>query len=47
LAHRPLRPGRRRALDKGNPIDALIHQIEKLKATVRARIERLLKVFKR
>ncbi len=57
-AHRPdagsgvnwriaLGPGKRRALDKGNEIDALVDQIEKLKASVRAKVEHPFRVIKR
>jgi IS5 family transposase len=42
-----LGPGRRRALDKGNQIDALIDQVEKLKASVRAKVEHPFRVIKR
>ncbi len=42
-----LRPGRRRALDKDNQIDALIDQVEKLKASVRAKFEHPFRVMKR
>ena len=41
-----LRPGQRRALDKGNPIDVLIDQVEKLKASVRAKVEHPFRVIK-
>ena len=34
--HIAMRPGKRKALDKGNEIDALIDKVEKLKASVRA-----------
>lgn len=33
-----MRPGLRRALDKDNPIGALTHKVEKLKASVRAEV---------
>ena len=41
------RPGKRRALDKGNPIEALTDTIEKLKASVRAKVEHPFRVIKR
>lgn len=35
-----MRPGKRRELDKKkNPIDALIEKVEKLKASIRAKVE--------
>jgi transposase, IS5 family len=42
-----MRPGQRRALDKTNEIDALVDQIEKLKASVRAKVEHPFRVIKR
>ncbi len=42
-----LRPGKRRALDKSNSIKALTDQIEKLKASVRAKVEHPFRVIKR
>ena len=42
-----MRPGKRRALDKGNPIEALTDTIEKLKASVRAKVEHPFRVIKR
>ena len=42
-----MRPGKRRALDKDNEIDALIDKIEKLKAGVRAKVEHPFRVIKR
>jgi IS5 family transposase len=42
-----MRPGKRRALDKSNPIEALTDQIEKLKASVRAKVEHPFRVIKR
>ena len=36
-----MRPGKRKALDKqNNAIDALIDQMEKLKASIRAKVDR-------
>lgn len=42
-----LRPGKRRALDNGNEIDMLVDQIEKLKASVHAKVEHPFRVIKR
>ena len=42
-----MRPGKRRALNKGNQADALIDQAEKLKASVRAKVEHPFRVLKR
>lgn len=41
-----MRPGQRRALDKNDEIDALIDQIEKLKARVRAKVKDPFRVIK-
>jgi transposase, IS5 family len=45
--HIAMRPGKRRALDKDNEIDALTGKIEKLKAGVRAKVEHPFRVIKR
>ena len=45
--HVAMRPGQRRALDKGNGVDALTDQIEQLKASVRAKVEHPFRVIKR
>ena len=43
-----MRPGKRRELDKANdPIDALVDKIEKLKASIRAKVEHPFRVLKR
>jgi IS5 family transposase len=42
-----LRPGKRRAPDKSNPIEALTDQTEKLEASVRAKVEHALRVIRR
>ena len=42
-----MRPGKRRALDKNKEIDALIDQIEKKKASIRAKVEHPFRVIKR
>ena len=46
--HVAMRPGKRKALDKeNNPIDALIDQVEKIKASIRAKVEHPFRVIKR
>ena len=40
-------PGKRRALDKSQPIGALMDKLEKLKASVRAKVEHPFRVIKR
>jgi transposase, IS5 family len=45
--HVAMRPGKRRALDKAKAADALIDQVEKLKAGVRAKVEHPFRVIKR
>lgn len=46
--HVAMRPGKRKALDKeNNAIDALIDQVEKLKASIRAKVEHPFRVIKR
>jgi transposase, IS5 family len=47
LWHVAMRPGKRKALDKGNAADALIDAAEKLKAGVRAKVEHPFRVIKR
>jgi IS5 family transposase len=42
-----MRPGKRRALDKADVIDALVDKVEKLKASVRAKVEHPFRVVKR
>ena len=42
-----MRPGERRALDKRRAIDALVDKIEKLKASVRAKVEHPFRVIRR
>jgi len=43
-----MRPGKRRELDKANnPIDTLIDKVEKLKASIRAKVEHPFRVIKR
>ena len=45
--HIAMRPGKRKTLDKENEADALIDQAEKLKASVRAKVEHPFRVLKR
>lgn len=45
--HVAMRPGKRRALDKTNPLDAITDQIEMLKASIRAKVEHPFRVIKR
>jgi transposase, IS5 family len=45
--HVAMRPGKRRALDKTKTVDSLIDQLEKLKASVRAKVEHPFRVIKR
>ena len=42
-----MRPGKRRALDKTRKVDALIDQLEALKAGIRAKVEHPFRVIKR
>ena len=46
--HGAMRPGKRKALDKeNNPIDALTDGGEKIKASIRAKVEHPFRVIKR
>ncbi|MBT9486999.1 MAG: IS5 family transposase [Rubrivivax sp.] len=45
--HIAMRPGKRRALDKTLPSNALLDQVEQLKASVRAKVEHPFRVIKR
>ena len=42
-----MRQGKRRALDPAKPLDAIAEKIEKLKASVRAKVEHPFRVLKR
>lgn len=42
-----MRPGKRRQLDLANPRDAIVNEIERLKASVRAKVEHPFRVIKR
>ena len=44
--HVAMRPGLRRALDKDRPVDALIDQFERTKASIRAKVEHPFRVIK-
>ena len=44
--HVALRPGLRRALDKDRPVEALIDQLERTKASIRAKVEHPFRVLK-
>lgn len=45
--HVAMRPGKRKALDKENEADAILDKAEKLKASVRAKVEHPFRVIKR
>ena len=45
--HVAMRPGKRRALDKSKKLDALVEQLEHLKASIRAKVEHPFRVVKR
>jgi IS5 family transposase len=45
--HVAMRPGKRRALDKTKLVDSLIDQVERIKASVRAKVEHPFRVIKR
>ncbi|NLG75112.1 MAG: IS5 family transposase [Xanthomonadaceae bacterium] len=45
--HVAMRPGKRRALDPNDPADAIVDKIERLKASVRAKVEHPFRVIKR
>jgi IS5 family transposase len=45
--HVAMRPGKRRALDKTKQIDKLMDQVERIKASVRAKVEHPFRVIKR
>ena len=44
--HVAMRPGLRRALDEDKPVDALIDQLERTKASIRAKVEHPFRVLK-
>ncbi|MDB0554414.1 IS5 family transposase, partial [Ralstonia solanacearum] len=45
--HVAMKPGKRRALDPSKPLDALIDQVERIKASIRAKVEHPFRVIKR
>ena len=45
--HVAMRPGKRKALNKDNEADAMVHKAEKLKAGIRAKVEHPFRVIKR
>ncbi|MBS0315603.1 MAG: IS5 family transposase [Proteobacteria bacterium] len=45
--HVAMRPGKRRALDKSRPVDKLIDEVERIKASIRAKVEHPFRVIKR
>ena len=45
--HISMRPGKRAALDKRKAVDALIDQVEQIKASIRAKVEHPFRVIKR
>jgi IS5 family transposase len=45
--HTAMRPGKRRALNRGNAADALIDKAEKIKAGIRAKVQHPFRVIKR
>ncbi len=45
--HVAMRPGKRRALDKSRPLDALTDEVERIKASIRAKVEHPFRVVKR
>ena len=45
--HVAMRPGKRRALDKSKPIGAMIDEVERIKASIRAKVEHPFRVIKR
>jgi transposase, IS5 family len=45
--HVAMRPGLRKLLDKANPMDALTEKVERIKASIRAKVEHPFRVIKR
>jgi IS5 family transposase len=45
--HIAMRPGKRKALNKEYAVDAMIDKIEKIKASIRAKVEHPFRVIKR
>ncbi|MCS6811832.1 MAG: IS5 family transposase [Tepidimonas sp.] len=44
--HVAMRPGKRRALDKNSPMGAVLEQLERIKASIRAKVEHPFRVIK-
>ena len=45
--HVAMRPGKRAALDKSKPLGAMINEVERIKAGIRAEVEHPFRVVKR
>jgi IS5 family transposase len=45
--HVAMRPGKRAALDKSKPLGAMINEVERIKASIRAKVEHPFRVVKR
>jgi len=45
--HVAMRPGKRKSLEKTDPVDALTDQVERIKASIRAKVEHPFRVIKR
>ena len=45
--HVAMRPGKRAALDKSRPLGAMINEVERIKASIRAKVEHTFQVIKR
>jgi IS5 family transposase len=45
--HVAMKPGKRRVLDKSRPLDALVDQVERIKAGIQAKAEHPFRVIKR
>ncbi len=45
--HVAMRPGKRAALDKSKPLGAMINEVERIKASIRAKVEHPFRVIKR
>ena len=45
--HVAMRPGKRKALDTSHPIEALVNEVERIKASIRAKVEHPFRVIKR
>ena len=45
--HVAMRPGKRAALNKSKPIGAMIDEVERIKASIRAKVEHPFRVIKR